>query len=58
MGAYVIPGAHTPERVAGFLGVGLLLLLGSAVYIRSSARPGRAESAESDSHAESAENAE
>ena len=32
-------GAPTPERVAGFLGVGLLLLLGSAVYIRSSARP-------------------
>jgi len=31
-------GAPTPERVAGFLGVGLLLLLGSAVYIRSSAR--------------------
>ena len=33
-------GAPTPERVAGFLGVGLLLLLGSAVYIRSSARNG------------------
>ena len=31
-------GAPTPERVAGFLGVGLLLLLGSAVYIRSATR--------------------
>ena len=29
-------GAPTPERVAGFLGVGLLL--GSAVYIRSATR--------------------
>ena len=28
-------GAPTPERVAGFLGVGLLLLLGSAGYIRA-----------------------
>ncbi len=28
-------GAPTPERVAGFLGVGLLLLVGSAVYIRA-----------------------
>ncbi len=61
-------GAATPERVAGFLGVGLLLLLGSAVYIRSATRSSttpeaekpcgenpHAESAESDSHAESAE---
>ena len=28
-------GAPTPERVAGFLGVGLLLLLGSVGYIRA-----------------------
>ena len=34
-------GAPTSERVAGFLGVGLLLLLGSAVYIRASARTSR-----------------
>ena len=34
-------GASTPERVAGFLGVGLLLLLGSAGYIRASASSSR-----------------
>ena len=53
-------GAPTPERVAGFIGVGLLLLLGSAVYIRSATRSGttRAEGAEPEHHAESAEDAE
>ena len=30
-------GASTPARVVGFLGVGLLLLIGSAAYIRVSA---------------------
>ena len=37
-------GAPTPERVAGFLGVGLLLLLGSAGYIRA-ASPRRGDAA-------------
>ena len=39
-----LAGAPTPERVAGFLGVGLLLLLGSAGYIRA-ASPRRGDAA-------------
>ena len=39
-------GAPTPERVAGFLGVGLLLLLGSAGYIRAAASPRRGDASD------------